>query len=43
VFLGTGVFPSDFKQQRNNNREEINKNKRTEYDRTKLNEEKKES
>jgi hypothetical protein len=41
MFLGTGVFPRDFKQQRNNNREEINKNKRTKYDRIKLNEKKK--
>jgi len=41
VFLGTGVFPLDFKQQRNNNREEINNNKRTKYDRTKLNEKRK--
>jgi hypothetical protein len=42
VFLDTGVFPRDFKQQRNNNREEINKNKRTKYIRIKLNEKKKE-
>jgi hypothetical protein len=41
VFLGRGGFPRDFKQQRNNNREEINKNKRTKYDRIKLNKKRK--
>jgi len=42
MFLGTGVFPRDFKQHRNNIREEINKNERTKYNRIKLNEKKKE-
>jgi len=42
MFLDTGAFLRDFKQQRDNNREEINKNKRTKYDRIKLNEKKKE-
>jgi hypothetical protein len=42
VFLGTGVFPRDFKQQRNSNTEEINKNKKTKCNRIKLNEKNKE-